>query len=548
MITEKNIAQIKNISGSLGAEFRSQNYFYQSSKSMYSKFSQMVDVSAGGYIYNENLINFNLSSSLMNANTNSSNQITDLNLNERLFNFFDINANILQSSNFPVIINFKNNLNTNSVESSFGSIFSNKLITHSKGFMFSPKVNVSSRNKVNLFTLRYNDTQSESTNPSVPLNQTNQDVQLSFEPPEFLKTQFNIDLNYRNRNDRINDNIQKTYEAHLRGISQPTPANQISFNSNIWYEKLFQSFFSNVFWNSQSLEKLSNQVNGQFRWIKYASTASSLEGNISDQLNVNYSENFSGTFMFSYSEGKSSFQETQIRNRIVVASADLRYQKNFDNYLINLSTQSAYNRIQNEDIQPSFQGLLTASVITQGFSFGQITISDQFSYRKIQGDHSQAIVQNNCMTSFETNFIPNLFLRSSGSYSVNHTTGTLDYHEDNATFLSNITYQWTKGITFLLMLNYGLDYYSNGFYKYSVNKYSATLQLPNIINNLSVSGRVTKTLDPIRYTQEINYDVFATFNWRALAFTLRVVGYNLPALKRNDLFFTVTRPFNIIFE
>ncbi len=544
----KNIAQIKNISGSLGAEFRSQNYFYKSSKSIYSKFSQMIDISSAGYVYNENLINFNFSSSLMNANTNSSNQNTDLSLNERLFNFFDINANILQSSNFPLIINVKNNLNTNSVESPFGSIFSNKLITHSKGFMFAPKINVSGRSKINLFTLRYNDIQSESTNPSVPLNQTNQDVQLSFEPPEFLKTQFNLDLNYRKRNDRINNNTYKIYEAYLRGRSQPNPTNQISFNSNVWYENSFQSFFSNIFWNSQSIKNLSNQINGQFRWMKYISSAYSMEGAISDQLNINYSENLSSNFMLSYSEGKSSFQEKQIKNRIVLISSDLRYQKNFDNYLINLSAQGAYNRIQNENIQPSFQGLVSASVNTQGFSFGQITISDQVSFRKIQGNYAQTVVQNSFATSFETNFISNLFLRSSGSYSVNHTTGTIDYHEKNAMLLGNLTYQWTKGITFFLTLNYGLNYSSNGIYRYSVNKYSVTLQLPNIINNLSVSGRITKTLDPIRLMKEINYDVFATYNWRALAFTFRVVGYNIPALKRNDLFFTVTRPFNIMFE
>lgn len=544
----KNIAQIKNISGSLGAEFRSQNYFYKSSKSIYSKFSQMIDISSAGYVYNENLINFNFSSSLMNANTNSSSQNTDLSLNERLFNFFDINANILQSSNFPLIINVKNNLNTNSVESPFGSIFSNKLITHSKGFMFAPKINVSGRSKINLFTLRYNDIQSESTNPSVPLNQTNQDVQLSFEPPEFLKTQFNLDLNYRKRNDRINNNTYKIYEAYLRGRSQPNPTNQISFNSNVWYENSFQSFFSNIFWNSQSIKNLSNQINGQFRWMKYISSAYSMEGAISDQLNVNYSENLSSNFMLSYSEGKSSFQEKQIKNRIVLISSDLRYQKNFDNYLINLSAQGGYNRIQNENIQPSFQGLVSASVNTQGFSFGQITISDQVSFRKIQGNYAQTVVQNSFATSFETNFISNLFLRSSGSYSVNHTTGTIDYHEKNAMLLGNLTYRWTKGITFFLTLNYGLNYSSNGIYRYSVNKYSVTLQLPNIINNLSVSGRITKTLDPIRLMKEINYDVFATYNWRALAFTFRVVGYNIPALKRNDLFFTVTRPFNIMFE
>lgn len=544
----KNIAQIKNISGSLGAEFRSQNYFYKSSKSIYSKFSQMIDISSAGYVYNENLINFNFSSSLMNANTNSSSQNTDLSLNERLFNFFDINANILQSSNFPLIINVKNNLNTNSVESPFGSIFSNKLITHSKGFMFAPKINVSGRSKINLFTLRYNDIQSESTNPSVPLNQTNQDVQLSFEPPEFLKTQFNLDLNYRKRNDRINNNTYKIYEAYLRGRSQPNPTNQISFNSNVWYENSFQSFFSNIFWNSQSIKNLSNQINGQFRWMKYISSAYSMEGAISDQLNINYSENLSSNFMLSYSEGKSSFQEKQIKNRIVLISSDLRYQKNFDNYLINLSAQGAYNRIQNENIQPSFQGLVSASVNTQGFSFGQITISDQVSFRKIQGNYAQTVVQNSFATSFETNFISNLFLRSSGSYSVNHTTGTIDYHEKNAMLLGNLTYRWTKGITFFLTLNYGLNYSSNGIYRYSVNKYSVTLQLPNIINNLSVSGRITKTLDPIRLMKEINYDVFATYNWRALAFTFRVVGYNIPALKRNDLFFTVTRPFNIMFE
>ena len=548
VVCSKGFAQIQNLNGVLGVEFNSQSYSLKTSESVYSKFSQVIDLNTIGYIYNPNLVSFSLNSSFVNGNTSNNYQGNGYKLNEKFYNFFDCKVDMLKSSNFPLSVTVKNSLNTNTVYAPLGGAYYNQYFSKSKGFTFSPKININGREKLNLFTLRYDDAQSESTNPTLPYEQRNQNLQLAIETPQILNTQFNIDLIYRNRNDNITARTYESYETYLRGLTQLNETDRISLNANYMYDNSIKSLYSNLFWNAQISDGFFNQVNGQFRSLKYSNSASSYEGMVNNQMTKDFSQNFSGTLILSHSEGASTYEANRKTTRNTLLSCELRFQKSLDIVDMNLMVQGFYNRTQFELVRNTYQGLFSAAFSTNGLKLGRFSLSDQFAYSKINGDNTITNLQNTAIASFETNIIRNLFFRSNNTYNINNSLGDLENYNRNIQILADVTYRWTKGINVFLSFNYIHDYQSNKYLTYSIGRYSVTVRLPNLIGDMSIAGRITKTTDPIRFLKEFSYDVVVTYTFRALSFSLRKVGYQNPSLQRSDLFFTVTRPININFE
>lgn len=540
-------SQFKSVSGSVGGEYRKQDYFYSNGKSLYSRFSQLVELQTNGYLYNPNLVEFNLHSQFMNANSSTYYLSSNTKQKENYFDFYDLNIDVLHSSNFPVIIFLRNDLNTSSVEAPFGQTINNQVFTNSKGLIFSPKLNGAFNSKISLFTFRYNDTRTYVPNPNIPVDQKNQNFQVSFDIPQFLNTQIGIEAIHRSRSDNITNMNYQSDEAHLRGVTQAGAVDQISFNANFWKESTLSSFMVSTFWNSQRFQDIVNQMNCQFRVTNTGSNSIS-DAAINEQLNINFSQNLSGNIIASHRETyfNSLSSNTTFRNSVLTGG--INYQGNLEKFLMNLVSNVSYQRNQNSILRNSIQGMFSAGVQTQGFSFGNIMLSDQFSVRKYFTTEPLVLYQNTVSSSIESNIAGNLFLRANGSFSVNGSTDRSGFGDKNFTLLTSLTYQSFKVITFYLTLNYGRDWFSNSFLKYSINRYSATLQLPNLFQNFTLQGRVIKTLNVFQNASEFNYDVVASYTWRALEFSLRITGYSISTMQRKDLFFTVRRPFSVNFD
>lgn len=546
-IVSKSFAQFKSISGSVGGEYRKQDYLYKSGQSLYSKFSQIIELQTDGYIYNPNLVEFNLHSQFMNANSTTYYLSSSAKQKENYFDFYNLNINILRNNNFPIMIFLKNDLNTNSVEQQFTSAISNQVFSNSKGLIFSPKLNGALNSKISLFTFRYNDTRIYMPNPNSRLDQKNQDLQLSFDFPQFLNTQIGIEVILRKRSDNIKNIKYLSNEAHLRGIINAGAVDQISFNANNLKENTVNSFMANTFWNSQRFQDMVNQLNFQFR-ISNTGLSLVYDGIINEQLNINFSQNLSGNIIASHQETYSNSPSDKAAFRNSIFTGGINYQGNLENLLTNIVSNVSFQRSQNKFSTNSIQGMFSAGVQTSGFSFGNISLSDQISVRKYLTTNSLVLYQNTVSYSVESNIASNLFFRTSGNYSFNGSINRFVFSDKNLSLLSSLTYQSFKLINFNLTLNYAREWFSNSYLKYSLNRYSATLQLPNLFQNFILQGRVIKTFNVFQKDSEFNYDVIAAYTWRALEFSLRFTGYSVSTLKRRDLFFTVRRAFSVNFD
>lgn len=539
--------QFKSISGLIGSEYRKQDYFYSNSNSLYSRFSQLIELQTNGYIYNVNMVEFNLHSQFMNANSSTHNPSSSAKLKENYFGFYDLNLDALRRSNFPVIIFLKNDLNINSVEAPFESTISNQVFTNSKGLILSPKLNSTSNSKVSLFTFRYNDTKTHASNPKIPLNQTNRDFQVSFDLPQFLSTQADVELIHRSREDNIRNVKYLTNEAHLRGTTQASAVDQISFNANYWKESSFSSIMASTFWNSQRFQDMVNQLNCQFR-VTNTGMNSIFDGSVNEQLNINISQNLSGNIITSHQETYSNSRLSKTTFRNSVLSGGVNYQGNSGKFLMNVISHVSYQRNQSLFLRQSVEGFLAAGLQTQGFSFGNISLSDQISVRKYLARESFVFFQNTVSSSIESNITGELFLRANGNFSVSGIADSSNNIDKNYALLTSLIYRSFKVIPFYLSFNYSRDWYSNSFQVYSISRYSATLQLPNLYQNFTVQGRITKTFNVFQNNSEFNYDVIAVYALRALNFSMRITGYSIAKTKRKDLFFTLSRPFSVNFE
>lgn len=539
--------QFKSLSGLIGSEYRKQDYFYSNSDSRYSRFSQLIELQTNGYLYNVNIAEFNLHSQFMNANSSTHNPSSSTKLKENYFGFYDLNIDALRKSNFPVVIFLKNDLNINSVEAPFGSTISNQVFTNSKGLTFSPKLNRTSNSKISLFTFRYNDTKTYASNPQIPLNQTNRDVQVSFDLPKFLNTQADVELIHRSRADNIRNVKYLTNETHLRGTTQASAVDQISFNANYWKESSFNSLMASTFWNSQRFQDMINQLNCQVR-VTNAGMSSIFDGTVNEQLNINISQNLSGNIITSHQETYSTTHLSKTTFRNSVLSGGINYQGNSEKFLMNVISHISYQRNQSLFLRQSVEGFLATGVQTQGFSFGNISLSDQISVRKYLARESFVFFQNTVSSSIESNITGDLFLRANGNFSVSGIADSSNYKDKNFSLLTSLVYRSFKVIPFYLSFNYSRDWYSNSFQEYSISRYSATLQLPNLYQNFTVQGRITKTFNVFQNNSEFNYDVIAVYTLRALNFSMRITGYSVAETKRKDLFFTLSRPFAVNFE
>jgi hypothetical protein len=81
-----------------------------------------------------------------------------------------------------------------------------------------------------------------------------------------------------------------------------------------------------------------------------------------------------------------------------------------------------------------------------------------------------------------------------------------------------------------------------------VHNYAAIVQIPGLITDMNLQGRIGKTYDQLLRTHEFTYDADLTYNWRAVAVTVRWSGYSFSQWRRNDVFVTITRPFRFDFE
>jgi hypothetical protein len=111
--------------------------------------------------------------------------------------------------------------------------------------------------------------------------------------------------------------------------------------------------------------------------------------------------------------------------------------------------------------------------------------------------------------------------------------------------LLDATHRFSAGITVLLTMHYGGMWTWSRFYNRAMQNIAFVCQLPDLMRNLHVQARLANTYDQILRVNERTYDATVTYNWRAVALNVRFVGYRIANWNRNDVYITITRPFEI---
>jgi len=170
-------SQLKWVRGMLGGELERQGYFYPATESIFSRYRQIASLELTGFLYNPNLLEFHLQSHIMNTNSLITTLATKAKQHDVYFDLYDFSANILQRTDFPISVYAKRNISTSKLRNGFIPTFSNEIVTQVISFRWSPMVSA----KLPRTTLLYDSYHSKGLNPVVPLDQRNQNIQLTFD-------------------------------------------------------------------------------------------------------------------------------------------------------------------------------------------------------------------------------------------------------------------------------------------------------------------------------------------------------------------------------
>jgi hypothetical protein len=539
-------AQLREIHGILGGEFQRQDYTSALVGSTFSHYRQVANLTVLGDIYHRNVLDFSLSTRLLNSNTVTTNGGPTTRQHDVYFNLYDLSVNALGRTRFPVSFFVRRDISTNTVRRDPATEFSNKVLITSEGGRISYGTNNGSI--LPLMTFSIDNTDSESLTPEVPHDQTNRNIQLSFEKAIGAKTTVTLDLLHRTRRDRVANFQYITREAHLYGASQPNERNQISTTVNYFNERTLHSLRGNTLWSAQLTPTLHNQARGQVMWLTTPATTI-VEGELQDRIDVELSPQWRTLAVLSHAERRTTAGGNRSERRVTSALGGITYRGETGRLLPTASMQAHFDQALGEYARRTIGGLISGAITTRGFSLGQVTIGDQIDINRTTGIVPQTLVHNAATLTIESTPVTNLYMHHGGSYNVTRAlTGPAYNNRRDAAYLFDASYLWTRGMTVLLTAGYALNWAWTEYYSSTLNRYSAELSFPNILRNLTAQVRWIRTNDGFQRGAETVVDASSTYTWRSLAFRLRYIRYAFVMYRRSDIEFSVTRPFSISFE
>jgi len=536
-------AQFKTIHGTLGGEYEQQDYFYSNTNIYNHYYRQLAQLGIDGNLYNNNLGEFNIQTRILNSNGLLYNAGIKSKQHNTFLSYYDITLNLLKKTRFPIFIFLRRDINSIETSSEILSSITNKVLSTAGGFRISSNANGYMRGILPQTTLSYDQYHSEGINGFL-LEQMNRNIQISFNK-EIKKTNLMLDLMQRDRYDKYIGYNYRAREIRFRSVSQPNEVNQISINSNFFKEAGINQINVNAFWNSKIKPTLNNQFNSQFMSF-WTSSSNRIEGSIRDNADLELSPEWRGLFIFSQSVGRSVSQVQRIPIHSTSLTGGFVYRGEFEKFRPTINTQFGYDYNRSFELQRIIHSVLSAGVQSKGFSFSEISLSNQININHSLGILRQTELRNLTTTTIETNAIPALSLRSSAAYgTARNLTGDGTIRRKDFTYIFNATYRIFYKIDLLLNFNFNYDWFRTYDYTNRIRRYMIEMILPEVINNLSFQGSITKTQNTFWQKSEYAYNASIRYNWRAIIISFKWTSFLLTNLRRNDVFVNISRPFNI---
>ena len=529
--------QFKNVQGNIGAEFEQQNYIYSSSKNDLSRFHQVFNIFSNGYIIHPNLAEFSLNTRFRNINSNTSTNLGNLNQHDTYFNFYDANVEIFKSTKYPFTLYAKQDVNTNEVTNPIISNYSSKLLSTNFGGRFSNQFG----EQYPRLILSYDNFSSRKLNTVVPNEMKSQNYQASVDGVIGKKTTWDLEVHQNNRRDVVNNLFYSTRAVQLHTSSLFSSTNQLSTNFSLNQENYNRTIYLSSMWHKQFDETSANQLSLQLRRFSYLNMRT-YTYQISDQYNMPLIEEWRGLAVVSHTEATGTGSRSSSLAYAVLND------HNFDFGESNMLSQITYQRSVYTSILHSFEHLTSGALRFTQLPFGIVQIGEQFKFRKMIGALNRSNINNSTSFSVESEIFRHCTLQGNSTLSYSQDLGYQNSVIKNYTSFVDIQYTLRSFVEMFVNINYALNAISTVAYSNSTDRYSVMLTLPELLPNFNIQSRASIMQDRDKITENINYEVNASYNLRAVAFTLRYTGYQYHQFTRSDFYLTVTRPFDFEFE
>jgi hypothetical protein len=540
-------AQFKYVHGVLGGEYERFRYNFNDSRSSYSTIREMATFGVGGFLYKPSLAEFSLTTRFINSNSMVTNPVSSTGQHDTYFNYYDATIDFLRNTNIPFSIFARSDATTLDVSGGGGVVpsFSNRVRSSSYGGRLGAKLG----GKLPNVNVGYDSYSSQSLNPFVPLDYRNRNLQFGMDMAFGVKTDASVEFVHRTREDiayRRNTVIQ---EVHGRSFSRFSPKDQLSVYSNYWNESGIKVLDANAMWNAQYENGSNNQLGVQGRWNN-TPFSETVEADLREQLDLSLGNQWRTNAILSHARGNSTNPFGSNPTQSTTIGLGATTQKEYERFAGNFMSQVVYNTSDGFSAYRALEGTLSGGVRSKGFSFGMLSIANQVNLRRWRSVYAQTLMQNNLNLTFESGALPQVFFRGALNYLY---TKTIDdpvfaFRERNVTWYGDLTYRWPTRFPMYLILGQRSTWNWSSTFTRIVHGYTASMHFSELMSNLSGRIRVGKTNDPLFGQNEINYEATLDYGWRALRLSLRFVGYSQPSLKRNDIYFTLSRPFRFDFQ
>ncbi len=529
--------QFKNVQGNLGIEYERQIQTFTSSNDNLSRFHQVFNIFSNGYVFHPNLAEFSLNTRFRNINSNTSTNLGNLTQHDTYFNFYDANVEILKLTNYPVTLYAKQDVNTNELSNELIARSFTKTLSTNFGGRFSSQFGTQYPRLI----LSYDNFSSKGLNTAVSNDMRSQNYHASLDGAIGKNTTWDLELRQNDRRYTINNLFYSSREAQMHTSSFFSSRDQLSTNFSFTQENDNTSTYLSSMWHKQIDDLTANQLSLELRRFSYLDMRT-YAYQISDQYNMPLTGEWNGLALLRHVEAAG----VDSRNSTLTFAAmnDHSFNVGESNFL----SQITYQRNVYASILHSVEHLTSGAFRCTTLPFGIVQIGEQFKIRKMIGTVNRSNINNSTSLSIESDILQSCTVRSNSTISYSKEFGNRNSVLKNYSMFVDIQYTLRSFLEMLLNINYVLTTVSTPNYSNTTDRYSGMLTLPGVLPNFNIQTRISILRDRVEMAENKNYEVNATYNLRAVAFTLRYAGYNYRHFTRNDFYFTVTRPFSFEFD
>jgi hypothetical protein len=536
--------QIRSLQGVIGGEFEQYDFSQFGSRYINSYFREQAAVSIQGNAYNHNLADFTLQTRIQNTNATLNGGDASSKEHSLFINYYDLSVLLLKKTKLPISFYLRRDIQSTESGGSTPWAFSNRILTTAGGGQLSYSFNNGSLPTV---TFGYDRNNSESVTPEYPFSQMNVDYTAGISQT-IDRTTLSLNGLVSDRHDRIAGFDQIRREVRVQQSSSFGGADQLVSNG-IW-EGFGQ--YDRVYWNSIWNARISPSTINQSTFTSQMLQSpgySNFDAGLHDQVDVELSTEWRAMAGGSLALGRIVNLGKSKPSSNSTLGGGLTYQVELGWIRPMVNARADFHNRTGDFHYRQVGGSLATTFTTVNLPFAELSIGDQIGMIDTKNSVSYSTVTNIASASASSRAIPDFNLNAFLTYTTSRDAGhviDVDRADFRASF--NATYQWNYFVRMYLTGGFTSMRVETNFYRQTQNQYSYEILIPELVSNLQVAFKGTRSLDAYRWVNYTTYDATLTYRIRLVMITGRWMRQSYDQYSRDYYAVTLSRPFGLIFE